>query len=251
MKRLQKIFLTAVLLSVCFGASAQQKKGIAYRWTTDVIDSRYDAIKDSTATKIIREYDPMLESLYEVVGYTADEYERKRPESGLSNFLTDMIRNYAEHKSGRKVHVAMINFGGIRDVLPKGEVKVYDIFTILPFDNKVVYFDILGSDLIKTFEANVRNPESLSGVKLHIKGDKIVSLEVDGAPIDPDKTYTYATLDFLYSGGDGIRFIGAKNLVEIDEFLRFVACDYFRKVTASLNGEPIVMSGDGRVVIEK
>ena len=47
---------------------------------------------------------------------------------------------------------------------------------------------------------------------------RVLSITVDGAPLDPDKTYTVATNDYLARGGDGYdMFEKAKPLMPIDD----------------------------------
>ena len=236
-------FAAAVLISV--PAAAQ----FSYKWTPVAIDSSYSEIKDSTATMIIRKYDPMLSSLYEVIGQSEDEYTAKRPESGLSNFVADIIRERAEKECGRKVHAAMTNFGGIRTSLPKGDITMYDILSIFPFENRIEVFDIKGSELVKFFDSNAGNPEALSGVKLVVESGKVTFLEVDGAPVDPGKTYTFATIDFLLKGGDGVRFNGMENRVNTGVLIREAIEDHIRRETAE--GRTISLKKDGRVVFKR
>lgn len=67
-----------------------------------------------------------------------------------------------------------MNTGGVRDNLPEGEVMARDIWNIAPFDNALVMGTIPGR-LIPEF----------------IRGQQ---------QLDPDKTYTVATIDFLVEG---------------------------------------------------
>jgi 2',3'-cyclic-nucleotide 2'-phosphodiesterase (5'-nucleotidase family) len=46
-------------------------------------------------------------------------------------------------------------------------------------------------------------------------GERVVSVMIGGEPLDPAKTYTVATNDYMASGGDGYRsFVGAKILID-------------------------------------
>ena len=70
-----------------------------------------------------------------------------------------------------------------------------------------------------------------------------------GKPIDPDKVYNVATIDFLLSGGDQIA-IGAlaEDVVLSPVLVRDVMLEYVRKAEAA----GIVLDGkkDGRVIME-
>ncbi len=56
----------------------------------------------------------------------------RRRETNLGDLVADIMREV----SG--ADVAIINGGGIRTSLKKGEIKIKDIYSILPFDNYVV-----------------------------------------------------------------------------------------------------------------
>ena len=233
-----------VLLAACLPAGAQ----IAWKWTAVSMDSTWDDIKDLRATETIARYSAQVEPLMEIVGYSEDEYDKRRPESGLSNFAADVIRAIAAEKTGRKVDIALTNFGGIRTSLPKGAVRVYDIFSIFPFDNYLVVFDIKGSDLRGFLERMIerRRVEALSGVSIEIADRTPVKLEVAGAPIDDDRTYTFATINFLMDGGDGITLTQmAFNREDTGIWVRDAIVEYLKAQMA--RGETISLHPDGRV----
>lgn len=240
------LLLAAVLMLAASGATAQP----AYKWTTVQMDSSFDAITDSTATMIIAKYAPLVGSLQEIVGYSDAEYEKHRPESGLSNFAADIIRETGEKLCGSHVDVGLTNFGGIRTNLPKGAVRIYDIYSIFPFDNSLLVFDIKGSDLLTFFRKQARKPEALSGVRFDVVNGEIKTLLVGGEPIDPDKIYKFATIDFLMDGGDGVQLKDfAMNVQKSGRFLRDIIIDYIKDMTA--RGQVISLKPDGRVTVVK
>ena len=231
-------------LVACLPASAQ----ITWKWTPVPIDSTWDDIRDLRATETIARYSAQVEPLMEIVGYSADEYRSRRPESGLSNFAADVIRTIAEKKTGDTIDIALTNFGGIRTSLPKGAVRVYDIFSIFPFDNYLVTFDIKGSDLRRFLDQMIarRRVEALSNVEIVITGNQADKLNVAGAPIDDERTYKFATINFLMDGGDGVVLSDvAFNRKDTGIWIRDAIVEYLREQLA--RGEKIVLEPDGRV----
>lgn len=242
MKRLLLIF---VLLSVWAGPVRAQ---FTYKWTPVPMDSTWDEMRDLRAMQIIGKYSPQLAPLQEIIGYSEDEYAKQPPESGLSNFAADVIKAIAEQKTGEKVDIALTNFGGIRTSLPQGAVRVYDIFSIFPFDNHIVTFDIKGTDLRRFLEQMIsrRRVEALSGVSIEIEDRTATKLEVAGAPIDEARTYKFATINFLMDGGDGVVLSDvAFNRIDTDVWIRDAIVEYLRAQMA--RGEKIVLRADGRV----
>ena len=242
---MKRILLLSVLLLTCLGEAAGQ---FTYKWTPVPMDSTWDTMKDVRATLVIEKYSPQVAPLQEIVGYSEDEYRSGRPESGLSNFAADVIRAIAEKKTGETVDIAMTNYGGIRTSLPKGAVRVYDIFSIFPFDNYLVTFDIKGSDLHRFLNQMIsrRRVEALSGVEIVITGKQADKLWVAGAPIDDDRVYKFATINFLMDGGDGLVLSDvAFNRKDTDVWIRDAIVEYRKEQTA--RGEKIVLNPDGRV----
>ena len=243
---MKRILLIAALLLVLPGAAMAQ---FTYKWTPVPIDSTWDDIKDLRATMVIEKYNPQVAPLQEIVGYSEDEYDKRRPESGLSNFAADVIRAIAEEKTGEHVDVGLTNFGGIRTSLPKGAVRVYDIFSIFPFDNSLVTFDIKGSDLRRFYEQMAsRRVEAVSGVQMEIADRKLVKVLVGGEPLDDAKTYKFATINFLMDGGDGVVLSDvAFNRKDTGIWVRDAIVEYLK---AQMDrGEKIVLKPDGRVKI--
>lgn len=213
------------------------------------MDTAWDEIKNPAATQIIEKYAPLVEPLQEIVAYSDEEYNKSRPESGLSNFAADVVREIAQQKLGKKVDVGLMNFGGIRTSIPKGAVRVYDIFSIFPFDNNLVVFDIKGSDLKKfiTKAVNSNRVEAMSNVRLEIDGRTPVSIKVGGKDIRDNRIYRFATINFLMDGGDGVVLSDvAMNLISYDVWIRDAIIDYLRDMTAK--GKVLSLKEDGRVI---
>ncbi len=242
---MKRILLLSVLLLACLGEAAAQ---FTYKWTPVPMDSTWDTMKDFRATQTIEKYGPQVAPLQEIIGYSEDEYSSRRPESGLSNFAADVIKAIAEKKTGDKVDVAMTNYGGIRTSLPKGAVRVYDIFSIFPFDNYLVTFDIKGSDLRRFLDQMIsrRRVEALSGVEIVITGKQADKLLVAGTPIDDGRVYKFATINFLMDGGDGVVLSDvAFNRKDTGIWIRDAIVEYLKEQMA--RGEKIVLQPDGRI----
>lgn len=234
-------------------ASCGRKSGdFEYAWQYHYIDSRYDTGSDMTAVDIIDKYSPQVAPLMEIIGYTDRLVESRRgAESELSNFAADIIRERAEKETGEHVDLAMTNYGGIRTAMPKGDVRVYDIYSIFPFENDIVVCKVKGSKLRQFLDNYAKKGyvECLSGVQMVIDNYQITKLDIGGRPLDPNKTYNFATINFLLDGGDGSR-IGsyADKVIDTDVLIRDAVVDYIRELTAQ--GRKIDPKMDGRVVIK-
>lgn len=241
----------AALLLCSIAASGQDREKFKYEWNVVRMDDRWNAITDSTATRLIAGYDSILAPLYEVIGVCDKQYSNKRPESELSNFVVDAIRRSAEKADERHIDLALTNFGGIRTSIPKGNVTMYDLLSIFPFYNYIVVFEISGSNLYKLLSDHAEVPEVLSGVRLEIDKGVITKLEIGGAPIDTNRTYVMASINFLMTGGDDWclnRY--AENIRSYENLLILDAIvDTMKVMMAQKN--IITMQKDGRTIVKK
>lgn len=225
---------------------------INYSWTSVPIDSLWDDTRDLKATEIISKYEPKVASLMEIIGYSVDEYESRRPESPLSNFAADIIREYAGQITGKTIDFARTNFGGIRSNLPKGAVRVYDIYSIFPFENTIVVLEIKGSNVKKILNklAQGNRFEAMSGIEIVAKDRKLVKALIGGKPVQDNKLYRFATINFLIEGNSGEIFKkNAENIEYTDVVLRDAITNYIKQMTA--RDEKIDLKCDGRMVINK
>lgn len=122
------------------------------------------------------------------IGFTTSGLGQETP--AMSYWLTTAL------KEQFKTDVALLNRKGVRQALPPGPITKASVYDLLPFDNQVVVVKVTGEALL----AALGNTEArVAGVKP--KGDGWV--DAKGAAIDPKKTYSLATTDYLYLGGDG------------------------------------------------
>ena len=199
---------------------------------------------------LLIEAQPEMAVVKEVIAFSTRAMEAHRPESELSNFVVDFIRSETENITKKKCDVGVSNFGGIRVDMPEGDVLLDDIRSMFPFNNKLCYVELPGSELLRLMDDVAKyGPQCLSGVKLVISDGKVESLEVGGSPVDPKKKYGVATIDFLLDGGDNISVArGATKLIMTDVVIGGASEKYIRSLTAE--GKAIEYQTDGRVVMK-
>ena len=160
------------------------------------------------------------------------------------------MRSFAEKYTGEQIDIAMLNFGGIRTDLPKGAVRVYDVFSIFPFNNYLTILDVDGREMEALLHRMARKNklEPLSGVRMKIDGDRLVECTVGGSKLDYRKNYRVATIDFLVTGGDGIDWgDGIITRRDTGILLRDVIISEMKEAMAA--GKTLDLTTDGRVVI--
>lgn len=273
-----KFILLNVLLVAGFSASAQE-----YSWkdvpvdgdmtgcvapSKDNVDEAIGTIKcgkyhapngkvykrNSIVTKtakVVIEAQPRMARVKEVIGYSANAMVAEYPESALSNWFIDLFMKETEEIAGRKVHIGVTNFGGIRADMPQGQILLDDMLSMFPFKNYLAYVEHTGKQIRTILETMAAGRfEVLGGVRVVSEDGKLVSVEIDGEPLDDDKVYGLATISFLLDGGDNL-FLG-ENAVSVTMFNDIPVIDvvlgYIKAETEA--GRSIEGKVDGRVTIK-
>lgn len=247
-------FKKSIILSfliVFSSAGYAQLNRYDYKGSRILMDSTWNSPEEPAVKAIISRYKPEMDrKMQEVIGTSQNEMRSSGPESLLSNFATDAIVDFANARTERKIDFALTNFGGIRAALPAGNVRLYDVYSIFPFENYVVILDIKGVAVQRLFESFARNRvEALSdNVRLVVDRDekKIESLLINGKPIDDNKIYRIATIDFLLSGGDNV--VALKDAISVEETGFLIRDAIIEKIAHfTTKGEMISSALSGRV----
>ena len=92
-----------------------------------------NASADSTILTIITPYQQGIEAeMNEVLTYSKINLTKKSGESLLGNFVTDLSLNYAD------AHMCVMNNGGLRTTINKGNITRGKLYELMPFENELV-----------------------------------------------------------------------------------------------------------------
>ncbi|MDI9106989.1 bifunctional UDP-sugar hydrolase/5'-nucleotidase [Serratia marcescens] len=104
---------------------------------------------------------------------------------------------------------AVMSSGGVRDSIESGDITYKNVLKVQPFGNTLVHVDMKGSE-VEQYLAVVANMKPDSGayaqfanVSLVADGKGVSEVKINGQPLQADKTYRMATLNFNALGGDG------------------------------------------------
>lgn len=168
------------------------------------IDGRLDKRIDPKLEAEVAPYRAGVDSLMRVrVGRSA--VDMPKGSEALQNFASDFIFDRGSRLIDN-VDMAILNKGGLRRGLPKGDITEGMIISMLPFYNYLTVIDIKGSDLAEAFD--VMATTAGNGVSRNVSAEfdpetkKCTEILIDGKPLDPDRTYRVATIDYLANGGD-------------------------------------------------
>lgn len=216
---------------------------------------------DPAVDRMLEAYAPKVRALNEVIGKLKGELMKGGVGAGsMGNFVADAVRDRAQVKLGKPVLFAITNSGGLRkNSIAEGDLKISDIFEVLPFENALVTLDLTGEQLLRLMTIVLSNRDAQSGAHIVFRNNdqklnEIVSVKLlrDGEEkeIDPKATYTIVTIDYLVKRGGNYSILQqAKNMMPLNLTLRDAVIDYVKAETAA--GRAIRNTLDGRFSQDK
>lgn len=250
MKDCKFLFVVPVLLLAGQLLSAQN---FEYKWQRVKMDTTYESSTIYPVDSIVAAHQEQMAPLMKVVIYSKDEIEEGQPESALTNLVADMLLHAARpYIDNGYPAMSLTNMGGIRSNFPKGAVRVYDIYSTLPFNNSVVVAVMKGKDVREILEnfAERERFEALGGVSIVVEDKEMEKCEIGGKPLEDDAMYNLVTIDFLLDGGD--RFHIGSEAVSVNRtgiVMRDAAVAYLQELSDS--GVVLENRTDGRVIIDE
>jgi len=182
----------------------------------------------------------------EVIGLSTAPISRSGSgESPMGNLLTDAMRDAAG------ADIAFSNHGGVRSELGAGAITPRQIFSVMPFGNRVVVLKVTGEFLKALVEDRVSGNSRgmlISGAEIVIDRSKpdssrVVKFDIGGKPIVMDQEYTLAVSDYLVEGNSGydrLTGISPEQINYTGLLLRQSLIDYIK------SHSPIKPGTDGR-----
>ncbi|WP_313807555.1 5'-nucleotidase [Flavobacterium sp.] len=211
-------------------------------------------------TKAINDFiapykDHINKDLDHVLSYAPETMDKSKGEwqTTIGNLMAEMTMEMGNpvfnKKTGKNLDICLLNHGGIRAILPKGNVTTRNAFEIMPFENSLIVIELKGIQIreMAQYMLKEKKPHPLTGMKIIAnKSDlTIKTILINNKPLDDNANYFVGTSDYLSNGGDRMDFF-KKGIQSYDmEYkLRNLMIDYFKK-TPSL---PIIKTE--RVVLE-
>jgi 2',3'-cyclic-nucleotide 2'-phosphodiesterase (5'-nucleotidase family) len=151
-----------------------------------------------------------------------------------------------EHKS---IDFCLLNSGGIRSIIPQGNVTSRTAYEVMPFENSLYVVALKGSQIkeMGTYLLAEKKPHPLYGIQFYVDKNNLTvkRIEINGKPIDDEKIYYVATSDYLSNGGDNMTFFKeSTEKYDLDYKIRNILIDYFKKV------DTIPVLKDEKIIIE-
>jgi 2',3'-cyclic-nucleotide 2'-phosphodiesterase (5'-nucleotidase family) len=199
-----------------------------------------------------------VRALSVVIGRLEGEIKKGAVGAGtLGQFVTDAILTEARKRSSKNIVLALTNAGGLRkNEIAPGQLRISDIFELLPFENQLITLDVTGAQLRKLGELTTKNAQAGARVQFRwndqnrpeVTETKLLDANGAEVEIDNNRTYTIVTVDYLYKLNSGSYAIlqEGKNSQTLNVTIRDAVVDYVKAETAA--GRPIRGQLDNRFV---
>jgi hypothetical protein len=177
-----------------------------------------DAIPDAEIADKVKSYEAKLSKELDIeIAILPDGLDSRSSmvrsrETAIGNLVADALR------AAGHADIAITNGGGIRanKEYPAGaKLTRRDVLSELPFGNRSVVAMITGAAVKAALENGLSQVENKTGRFPQVSGmsivydpskpagQRVVSVQVGGQPLDEAKTYKIATNDYMLKGGDG------------------------------------------------
>ena len=203
-------------------------------------------------------------------------------ESTLGNLVADSLVDALKAPELGAAEIGVVNPGGLRNELyyaPDGTITYAEANAVLPFVNNLWTTSLTGAQFKTLLEQQWQtNPDGTVpsrayqqlGLSKNVNytydaaraaGDRITSIRVNGALIDPAKSYRIGTFNFLATGGDNFRIFkegaGTKDsgLVDRDAWIKYlqahnpVSPDFARRSVAVVNTTAAEVKGGESITL--
>lgn len=104
--------------------------------------------------------------------------------------------------------MALVQSGGIRADLTDGDITLKDIYSILPYENRIIPVRLPGRSIRRLIEKAVSGGEEAALVGVEVtSSDEGLIIYVNGVLLDDSRDYTIALSEYVTSGGGGFDVI--------------------------------------------
>ena len=246
-----KIWFLSLALCILFSC---KKSGIHLTKITAKNISTENYESNAKIDSTIAPYKKKIQSdMEEVLCYAPLSLNKSKEnlQTTAGNFMADCCFDVAnpifKKKMGQSIDFVIFNYGGIRSIIPQGDVTTENAFQIMPFENELLVTTLSGNKVMELFQffinKNTAHPLS-NNIKLVIAEDEF-SVKINGKQFDKTKTYHVLTNDYLYYGGNGMKFFeNPEKLTNLNLKVRDAIISYFKKV------DTIAAQIDNRVIIQ-
>lgn len=162
-------------------------------------------------TNQIKPYKDSLDKrMNEIVAVSNADFVVQRPSSNLTRWVaTAIFANQTKMIRFTQPIFCLLNTGGIRSSIGKGNVTLGDMYKVMPFDNTIVWVE-LPIDVLPEIEAFLNKSGGEPIANVQFENGKLTLV----GPAEKATHFWVITSDYLLNGGDKMNFFLKKSNVK-------------------------------------
>lgn len=233
-------FVILLTLSTLLACSSKTYKN--YQTTGKLLNISDSIVLDSKIQDFINPYKNHInKDLDSVLAYNLITQDKSKGlwETNIGNLFAsttlELSKPIFQKRENKTIDFCMLNHGGIRSIIPTGNVTTRTAFEIMPFENSIMIVGLTGKEVLElaNYFLSEKKPHPLEGIVIKTNSDysKILSVEINNIPLKENSIYYIATSDYLANGGDSMNFFKNSTIkFDLDYKLRNLFIDYFKKI---------------------
>ena len=243
-------------IAIIFSSCKQSAHLVKTETTTYPLNKPGYTQVDSSILNSYSSYKHIIDSIMDRVIIVSEmSMQKKTPEGLLGNFTADaalkQVENDFHDNSFSKIDFCFLNNGGLRAALPKGDITIGNIYSLMPFENEMVLLVLNGETTSKLINfIAVKGGTPVSGLTMRIHDSNVTEANIQGMPFDSTKSYVVATSDYLANGADKLSFVSdAEKKISTGMKLLDLLIKYLEE--KNKKGEKLSAKIEGRIIYDK
>lgn len=210
-------------------------------------------IQDSSFLKIIQPYGEKINTeMNKVLVFNEEELNKSKPEGKLGNLIADITFQKAKillQNQNIEPDFCILNNGGLRASLPKGDINVGNVFELMPFENSISAVRISHENFLSLIQYLKKvNGQPISGLKINFKNASYDYM-INNKSNEKKESYWVVTSDYLASGGDDMIFLMQPlQRIDLNLKLRDAIIQSFEEL--GKKSEKLAVKLEGRIIYE-
>lgn len=229
------VFITIIALASCKEAPQHLDAIIGKQLMIDSTASTVGSISDFI-TPYRERVDAVLDSTLAYAPYPISKTDGTY-NTTAGNLMADVTLSQSnpifKARTGTDIDFVLLNHGGIRSGISKGNVTSRTAYEVMPFENSIWVVQLDGTAIMALVDYLIssKRPHPIAGIQVILNTDETLnSITIQGKPFDKDKKYNVATSDYLVNGGDDMVFFkDALSQTDLNYKIRAAMLDYFVK----------------------
>ncbi|MGX1929130.1 5'-nucleotidase C-terminal domain-containing protein [Flagellimonas sp. 2504JD4-2] len=236
-------------VTFCLFISCQQEKGQLSKIQGKQLKIDTSLVGVDSITSYIAPFKNRInEVLDSTLAYAPETIQLDDAEhnTSMGNLMADIILEETgplfKKQTGKDLDFVVLNRGGIRTIISKGNVSARNAYEIMPFENYIAVVELSGTAVreLISYLINATRAHPIAGIQIILnKKGELESVDIQGSPFDESRNYYIATSDYLVQGGPSIGFFDEMvDVTDTGYLVRNAIIDHFKKidtVTASVD----------------